>query len=211
MDPKNQLSTDDFMGHMARNTNLSLKAILTLGCYASLARQLGHSGLASDYREEAESMAARWMVMADGGDRYRLPFDRPGTWSQKYNLVWDRILGLDLFPSEVAQTELTWYLSVQDEFGLPLDNRSKIAKLDWSVWTATLAHDRETFDQFIEPIYHFVNTTPDRIALTDAYFSDTGKARKFTARSVVGGVFIPMLAEPELWQSWVSRAGELRP
>jgi hypothetical protein len=43
LDPENQLSTDDFAGHLAHNTNLSLKAILALGSYASLCDMTGKS------------------------------------------------------------------------------------------------------------------------------------------------------------------------
>ena len=210
MDPENQLSTDDFTGHLAHNTNLSLKAIVALAAYAGLAGQIGDAESAAKYRKQAEEMAGKWVEMAADGDHYRLAFDKPGTWSQKYNLVWDRILGLDLFPPEVARTELDWYLSVQNEYGLPLDNRSEFTKLDWIIWTATLAEDRETFDKLVGPVYHFANTTPDRYPLTDWYWTHDGKRRGFQARSVVGGVFMPMLTDQESWQRWVSRSGSLR-
>ena len=77
---------------------------------------------AKEYRRCAEEYARRWVEEADDGDHFRLAFDKPGTWSQKYNLVWDRILGFDLFPLEVVKKEMAHYRRVQNEYGLPLDN-----------------------------------------------------------------------------------------
>lgn len=206
MDPENQLSTDDFAGHLAHNTNLSLKAILALGSYAMLCDMTGRKSEARTYRQLASSMVEKWMKMADDGDHYRLAFDKAGTWSQKYNLVWDRLLGLNLFPPQLARREIAFYKTKQNPFGLPLDNRETYTKLDWIVWTATLAESPEDFQAFIAPVYKFVNETPSRVPLTDWYQTTDGKQQGFQARSVVGGVYIKLLADAAMWKKWSGRA-----
>lgn len=206
LDPENQLSTDDFAGHLAHNTNLSLKAILALGAYAQLCELSGKRVDAANYRKLARGMAEKWMRMASDGDHYRLAFDKAGTWSQKYNLVWDKLLGLNLFPPEVARRELAFYKGKQNAYGLPLDNRASYTKLDWILWTATLAESTEDFRAFVAPVYRFANETPDRAPLTDWYETTNAKQRGFQARSVVGGVYIKMLADPVMWKKWSSRA-----
>ncbi|MCC7235082.1 MAG: DUF4965 domain-containing protein [Bryobacterales bacterium] len=195
MDPDNQLSTDDFAGHLAHNTNLSIKAILALGGFSQLARMLGHAAVADEYGALAKGMAARWEPMAADGDHYRLAFDKPGTWSQKYNLVWDRLLGLNLFDPAIARKEVAFYLRNQHKYGLPLDNRSGYTKLDWITWSAVLAPDRAGFEALIAPVHKFLDESPSRVPMTDWYWTAEGTQRGFQARSVVGGVYLKLLAE----------------
>ncbi|MBN2310282.1 MAG: DUF4965 domain-containing protein [Candidatus Hydrogenedentes bacterium] len=205
LDPENQLCTDDFAGHLAHNANLSLKAINALGAYAMLCDMLDKKDDATAYAAAAREMAQQWQAMAAAGDHYRLTFDRPDTWSMKYNLVWDKILGLGLFPDTVADTEVAYYLTIQNRFGLPLDCRKDYTKSDWLVWSATLASSQSDFEALIAPLYRFCNETPDRVPFTDWYDTKTAEHIHFRARPVIGGIYIKLLEDGATWRKWAER------
>ena len=202
LDPENQLSTDDFAGHLAHNTNLSIKAIEALGAFVQIARGVGDTTLAMHYEAIVKPMPAEWEHMALEGDHYKLAFDQSGTWSQKYNLVWDNLLELHLFSPKVMQTEWKFYSQQMKPYGLPLDSRKTITKLDWEVWTATLAPEPSQYQNLIHRLVVWTNETPSRVPTTDFYDTVSGKQMGFQARSVVGGIFIKALADIELKRRW---------
>jgi hypothetical protein len=206
LDPENQLTTDDFAGHVTHNANLALKAIDALEAYADLARLLDKDAVSREYSKTAHTYAAKWLDLDKEGDHYKLAYDSPNTWSQKYNLVWDNLLGYNLFPQSVRDREIAFYKTKLNKYGLPLDSRADYTKLDWSIWTATLASNPADFNAFMDPIALWVNETPSRVPLTDWYDTITGKQQGFQARSVVGGVFIKALSNKQLTDKWRAQA-----
>ncbi len=193
LDPANQLCTDDFTGHLAHNANLSVKAVEALGCFSKICEMAQLTDQAHLFRGIAAEYAVEWEKKAFDKDHYRLSFDRPGTWSMKYNLVWDKLLGLDLFSSAVFSNELAYYKTKVNTYGLPLDNRAQCTKPEWMTWTATLYESKDDFSSLMHTIVEYLNETPDRVPFSDWYETTSAKKDGFQARSVVGGIFIKML------------------
>ena len=201
-----QLSTDDFAGHLSHNANLSIKSILGIRAYAYMAQLRGEGDVAAEWIGVAEKMTKEWLEIAPGGryGSYRLTFDKPDSWSMKYNLVWDRLLGFNLFPPEVAERELAAYRKLLLPYGLPLDSRKDWTKVDWLVWSATLTGKRDDFDAMIDGLYRFADETKERKPFSDFYHADTSRWEAFIARSVIGGIMIPLLYEKDGWTKYAS-------
>lgn len=192
-DPSNQLCTDDFAGHWAHNCNLSVKAIMGIAGFAEMARVKGEQTTADKYMQKAREMAVKWERDARDGDHYRLAFDRENTWSQKYNMVWDKLWNTHLFPNNAMQKEVKYYLTRQNDFGLPLDIRKDYTKSDWIMWSAAMAEDMETFQKFVDPLYHYIHHTPSRVPISDWHDTKTSEMVGFKARSVIGGYWMRVL------------------
>ena len=197
-DPENQLCTDDFAGHWAHNANLSVKAIMGVAGYSEMAHMLGLYDVAEKYAGIAKKMAVKWEEMANEGDHYRLAFDRENTWSQKYNMIWDKMWNLNLFPNNVIDKEVSYYLTKQNPYGLPLDSRKEYTKSDWIIWTATMSPDQATFEKFINPLYKYINETTSRVPISDWHHTDSGEWVGFKARSVIGGYWMKVLLDKVL-------------
>lgn len=197
-DPEDQLCTDDFAGHLAHNCNLALKAILGISAFGILLTMLGKADEAVPFLDRAREMANSWRERAANADgSFRLAFDRPDSFSLKYNAVWDleSLFGTELFPGGTFASDLARWERESLPFGVPLDSRKAYTKSDWLVWAAALAPDRAAFERLVAPLWLFFHTTPDRVPMTDWYWADTAQQRGFQARSVQGGLFLKLLAD----------------
>lgn len=194
--PANQLCTDDFAGHWAGNCNLTLKAIMGVAGYAEMAKMRGMNDVYTKYNTKAKEMAAAWEKETKVKDHYELAYGSGAdTWSQKYNMVWDKLWGTGIIPNNAMQTEIQYYLKKQNTYGLPLDCRKDYTKTDWIMWTASMAAKDKDFLKFMEPVYKYINETQSRVPISD--WSDTKTADQvgFKARSVIGGYWMRVLAK----------------
>lgn len=194
-DPEHQLCTDDFAGRLAHNCNLSIKAIIGIACFGHISQKLGKDY--KPYFDSAKMYANDWKIHADDGECYRLAFDKEGTWSLKYNLIWDKLFGFNLFDDEVIDKEIANYTNHMTRYGVPLDNRTMWGKTDWQMWTAALVPGSKYEKDVIEAMHCFINETTSRVPFSDWIVCDTGKNHTFHNRSVQGGLFINLLARDE--------------
>ncbi len=198
-DPENQLCTDDFAGHLAHNCNLSLKAIMGVASFGIIKKMLGEDAEYDKYIGLAKEMALSWVERAKNEDgSFRLAFDRPGTFSMKYNAVWDKLFGTKIFPAGTFRGEIASNFTHMNPYGMPLDNRSDYTKSDWLVWTATLAETDDEFEAFVEPLWKAYHYSPTRVPMTDWYFTTTSLKRGFQHRTVQGGLYIKLLHDKDI-------------
>ena len=192
--PANQLCTDDFAGHWAGNCNLALKAIMGVAGYAEMARMKGLGEVYQKYNAKAKEMAAAWESETKVRDHYELAYGAGrDTWSQKYNMVWDKLWQTGIIPNNAMQTEVKYYLKKQNKYGLPLDCRKDYTKSDWIMWTAAMADTDKDFQAFVDPLYRYINETESRVPISDWHDTKTGRMVGFKARSVIGGYWMRVL------------------
>ena len=194
--PANQLCTDDFAGHWAGNCNLAIKAIMGVAGYAEIAKLMGKDDVYSKYNAKAKEMAAAWEKETKVKDHYELAYGAGAdTWSQKYNMVWDKLWKTNIIPNNAMQTEVKYYLKKQNKYGLPLDVRKDYTKSDWIMWSAAMADTDKDFQAFVAPLYKYINETPSRVPISDWHDTKTGRMVGFKARSVIGGYWMKVLAD----------------
>ncbi len=191
--PDTQLCTDDFAGHLKDNINLAIKAAVGIAAYAALLEQTGADG-AEKYRLVAHEYANGIMKYGEKFSHIPLTFDADdSTFSLKYNMAFDKLLGFGLFTDACREREVDTYIQKANWFGTPLDNREDYTKSDWIVWSAALTDSMEKKKALIAPLARYLRESTSRVPFSDWYFTTEGKWRSFRARTVQGGCFILLL------------------
>ena len=193
-DPEDQLCTDDFAGRLAHNVNLAIKAIMGIAGYARILEKAGDKAesekMMAKAKEYADSLIER-AANLDGS--YRLTFDNEGTFSLKYNAIWDKLWNTNLFPESFYKGEIARYKKELLPYGVPLDSRETFTKSDWLVWAASLADNKKDFCILTDSLWNAYNSMRTYVPMTDWYFADIANMRGFRHRTVQGGLFIKLM------------------
>lgn len=64
---------------------------------------------AEGYTQKARELAEAWKNDAFDGNFYRLAFGQKNSWSIKYNLVWDKLFGMNIFDEDIFKKEVAYY------------------------------------------------------------------------------------------------------
>ncbi len=190
--PENQLCTDDFAGHLANNVNLSIKALVGIESFSLICRALGKQALADEYEGKARAFAEQFKKSAGDGIM-PLAYGQTDTFSVKYNILFDKLFGFDLIGQDVCERETAYYIQKSNRYGVPLDTRESYTKADWIVWAAALTDDKEKAEALYLPVVRYLRESPSRFPFGDWYYTGRGDIVHFINRSVVGGIFAPLL------------------
>lgn len=185
--PSNQLSTDDFAGWLANQTNLALKGIIGVRAMAEISELLGETEDAKYYQNVSEVYIKRWhdeFAFSRDGTHAKLAYTWFGSWTTLYNLFADSLLCFHL-PSSSSSTNTAhgqkplletkpsktsfvdekvykiqsdWYHNVRQRYGLPLDSRHLYTKSDWEFFAVAVA-SKQVREEVVESIALWVNET----------------------------------------------------
>ncbi|CAA9959750.1 hypothetical protein PTNB73_02317 [Pyrenophora teres f. teres] len=194
--PALQLSTDDFAGHLANQTNLALKGIIGLAAMGEMSRLIGDTNSSQYYTSIAQDYMTKWQTLgintAAKPPHATLTYNDASTHGLLYNLYNDALLSLHLVPDSVYTMQSTFYPTVKQQYGVPLDTRNPFyTKADWEVFCAAVAGS-STRDLLIGDVAKWVGETTSSKPFSDLYETDSGVQTPgidFKARPVMGGMF----------------------
>ncbi|KAI1336160.1 DUF1793-domain-containing protein [Xylariaceae sp. FL0016] len=199
--PAYQLSTDDFAGELANQTNLALKGLIGIKAMSEIANLVGNTTDAKYLRKKADDYARKWQEFGFSRDKKfaKLAYHWYGSWTTLYNLFADALLcfhlpqsegqsvgpsrfwgaeqipidgqGSTFLPDDIYQRQSDWYHNVIQGYGLPMDSRHLYTKSDWQFFAAAVA-SKKVRTEILQHVATWVNETVTDHPFTDLYETD---------------------------------------
>jgi hypothetical protein len=210
LDPISQNSTDDFSGSYPHSCLLATKALIGIGSYVKMATMIGEIDSARKYRAILDTATAGVIRRGYDNGHFRKANDLPGTWSQKYNLVWDKPLGLHVFADSIFTNEMKVYRENLNHCGVPLLSTETYNKSDWELWSASITGNKSDFMALATAEWNYLNESGRSCCgIEDLHFTQTCQPRPpgFPFRGVVGGYFIKIAVDKCMMATGASNFG----
>lgn len=196
--PAAQLSTDDFAGTLANQTNLAIKGILGIAAIGEIARIVGQPADAAHFDRIARDYYRQWRYLSTdptGRTHTLLAYQWRSSWGLLYNVFMDQLLDLAVVGDDVYAMQSAWYAQVSQVFGVPLDSRHHYTKSDWMMWAAATCAPK-TRHLLVTSLAYWLNYTTTEHPFADlfevvgsGYYPQVPQDIRFQARPVVGGHF----------------------
>ncbi|KAK1057012.1 hypothetical protein LTR74_014471 [Friedmanniomyces endolithicus] len=169
--PTKQLSSDDGLGDIARQTGLAIKAAIALNAYGVMTDQRNYSDIGKRFAKTLYDDKA-------GTDRNRTHFtcsqgeDR--SWGMMYNLYPDVLLNLSTFPAAAYAMQSSYYPTVRMPGGVPLDSLVGFGKTDWMMFAAATAtapgvDNVGVRDMFIDDVHAYMSNGLNAVPFSDKF------------------------------------------
>lgn len=154
------VSTDDFAGPLANQTNLALKAILGIRAMGDIAELTHNYKDAKEFHDTSYKYMSQWEKYAfeKNATHAKLAYQLPNSWGSLYNAYADDLLDLGLFPERIHAMQDAWYLKRTEKYGLPLDSRHMYTKSDWEMFIAAISKS-QTRNLLIDRLATWINET----------------------------------------------------
>lgn len=178
--PSNQLSTDDFAGPLANQTNLAIKGIEGIAAMGQIATLLGKTKDAKNYQNISTSYIDIFQKYAINSAKThtKLAYQDDKSWGTLYNLFFDRLLNLKLVPKSLYDLQDNYYPTQIQEWGLPLDSRHNWTKTDWEMFASATSAKKSTKNLLINKLYKWVSNGRTDSPFSDLMESTTGDTPK---------------------------------
>ncbi|EZF32210.1 hypothetical protein H109_05476 [Trichophyton interdigitale MR816] len=197
LEPHNQLSTDDFAGWLALQTNLALKGIVGINAMSEMSNFVGKTDDYKYFKNISDTYITKWegFGFSRDGTHAKLSYDWYGSWTTLYNMFADALLCFHLdgteydthprtlddqepiapppdktgfIPRRVYEKQSKWYSNVRQKYGLPLDSRHLYTKSDWEFFSMAVSSP-SVRSEILQSYAKWVNETSTDHPLTDLY------------------------------------------
>ncbi|PSS35457.1 hypothetical protein PHLCEN_2v1612 [Hermanssonia centrifuga] len=200
--PANQISTDDFAGSLANQTNLAIKGIVGIKAMSVIASLAGQAAKSSNYSSISASYVTQWQKFATSstGKHLTLSVNIPRKLLDTLILInftmngnsTEMIPGMSLVQSGHCDNAYfpSWGLSYNMFADKLLGTNvfpQSVYDMHWEIWTSAIVSSNTVRDLFITAVRNYAADGKSSQPLGDWYETADGSVEGFRARPVVGG------------------------